>query len=191
MGDTPFPSPLIMHLARLHRADVFVETGTYIGTTTRWAAGNFAEVHTIELLEPLFLDAVRMFASLPHVRCHFGDSCRVLPEIVAALGTRKRVLWLDGHCCCNTGGVNERDECPLLCELACVTPDDIVLIDDARLFLRTPPAPHDAAQWPSIRQVIDAIPSDFVQVIGDVIWAVPDALRPAMVEYLRANRSPW
>lgn len=192
MGNTPFPAQLVKHLAVLHDATVFIETGTYIGTTTRWAAANFAEVHTIELLEMLFKETSASLASLPNVKCYHGDSRALLPGIIKSLDQRRTVMWLDGHCSCD-GDPNEKDECPLLNEIACVNGElDIVLIDDARLFLRVPPAPHDPSQWPSLHQVIEALPDDmFVQIIGDVIWAVPESLRAALTEYLHADRSPW
>ena len=44
----------MLELAALAGARVFVETGTYKGKTTRWAASHFDTVHTIEKAKPFY-----------------------------------------------------------------------------------------------------------------------------------------
>ena len=64
----------------------------------------------------------------------------------------------------------------------------LILIDDARLFLCAPPAPHKPEQWPTIAEICRLFDADrYVQVINDVIFIVPDqpALRQALIDYAR------
>ena len=160
-----------------------------------WAAGRFAEVHTLEREPALHAANQVAHSALPGVRAHLGDSRAVLPGIVASLGGKRAVYWLDGHWS-GAGTAGEDDPCPLLDELACLgtRPQDIVLIDDARLFLGAPPLPHDPARWPGIGQVLAALPGaagagaskapPLVQVVDDVIFSMPD--EPALRSLLLA-----
>ncbi len=194
------PGGIVTALARAAGATVFVETGTFRGATTRWAAGRFADVHTIEREPALHAANQPALSGLPGVRAHLGDSRAVLPGIVASLGEKRAVYWLDGHWS-GAGTAGEDDPCPLLDELACLAarPQDIVLIDDARLFLGAPPLPHDPARWPGIAQVLAALPGaagagaagtgaakapPLVQVVDDVIFSMPD--EPALRSLLLA-----
>lgn len=191
MGAQPFPDVLALHLASVHGATAFVETGTYYGERAAWAAHHFEQVYTVELDPDLAYDARERLAlaRLTNVACFCGDSRRVLPGIVRALYGRRAVYWLDGHWS-GKGTAGEHDQCPLLGELACLSDDSIVMIDDARLFIRVPFAPLDVTQWPTLQEVLAAIPpAMFVQIVGDVIFAVPASLRAAMTEFLYSGQS--
>jgi len=134
---------------------------------------------TVERAESIYRSQKEQLASLAGVKLLYGDSRKVLPSVVAEIGARKAVFWLDGHWSgAETAGAD--DECPLMGELACLSgrTGDIVLIDDARLFLCAPPQPHKASEWPTISDVVEALSRlhsrPFVQVIDDVIFAIPD-----------------
>jgi hypothetical protein len=152
------PEKIALELAALNDSTVFVETGTFHGETTRWAASHFPVVHTIERSESLHAMHSGALSRLKGVTPHLGDSRDVLPNVVAEIGDRRAVHWLDGHW---SGGetAGEGDECPVLAELACLSPrtDDIILIDDARLFLCAPPPPLDPSQWPTIGDIVQYI----------------------------------
>ena len=173
------PEEIVIELANLNNARVFVETGTSSGKTTRWASKHFDSVFTIERSEDLYDLYHEDLARLKGVKPILGSSRDVLSGIVADIGERKAVYWMDGHWS-GEGTAGEDDECPLLAELACLSDrmHDIILIDDARLFLRVPPLPHKPAQWPVISQVVDALSTSachrYIQIIDDVIIAVPD-----------------
>jgi hypothetical protein len=200
MGIVTFgiPKQIILDLARLNGSTAFIETGTYRGGTTRWAATNFEVVHTIEKAESLFDQYSPELAQIKGVVPHLGDSRDILPQIVEGLKGRKAIYWLDGHWS-GEETYGEQDECPLMGELAALSnrPEDIIVIDDARLFLSAPPLPHVPSQWPTISDIIYALPSSgkrpFVQVVDDVIFIVPDqeALRNCLVAFAQdqANRS--
>jgi hypothetical protein len=190
------PREITLDLANLNGSVAFVETGTYAGATTRWASEHFARVHTIERAEAFFQAYGPELQGLQGVTAHLGDSRQVLPAILRDIGEQTTVFWLDGHW---SGGqtAGEDDECPLLGELACLSGrlEDIILIDDARLFLSAPPPPHKPSQWPTISEVIAALPLSgrrhFVQVVDDVIFAVPgeDELRDCLTGYARRRSS--
>jgi hypothetical protein len=190
------PQQIVIDLARLNGSTVFVETGTFYGGTTRWAANHFEIVHTIERAESLYNLHSRELSQIKGVKPHLGDSRNVLPQIVKDIRGQRAVYWLDGHW---SGGetAGEFDECPLLDELACLAncTQDIILIDDARLFLCAPPLPHNPSQWATISEIFNVLPlsakKSFVQIVDDVIFIIPDedALRNCLVEYSqgRAN----
>ncbi len=89
-------------------------------------------------------------------------------------------LWfLDGHW---SGGptAGEQDECPVMAELDALRgahPDDVILIDDARLFAAPPPPPHDPLQWPTLAGIFDLLrdvrPDSHVTMLADLIICVP------------------
>ncbi|MEM8732804.1 MAG: hypothetical protein AAGG44_01185 [Planctomycetota bacterium] len=187
LNTSGIPREIVARLAGVSGAKTFVETGTFQGATTRWAAGVFAEVHTIELARGLFDEYSPELARIEGVHPHFGDSATKLPEIVSSLGDEPSLFWLDGHW---SGGetAGEQAECPIIPELECLTqrPRDLILIDDARFFLCAPPRPHKPSHWPTIAEIVRTCPGDrFVQVIDDVIFIVPDNIevRSCLVEY--------
>ena len=191
------PEQLVIALASINNCTAFVETGTFQGATTRWAANHFAIVHTIERSESLYIVQRETLARLPGVTPHLGDSRTILPGVVSGLGQQRAVYWLDGHW---SGGetAGEGDECPVIDELACLAErnEDIILIDDARLFLCAPPHPHNPSQWPTIADVVSRIarPGErFVQIVDDVIFIIPDkpALKQHLVEYCRGRANSF
>ncbi len=186
------PKDIVLQLAELSGAAVFVETGTFQGATTRWAAEVFDCVHTIELSRNLYDSYHAELDALPGVQAHFGDSATVLPQIVENMDERPGLFWLDGHWSCGeTAG--EQQECPILAELQTLRsrPQDLILIDDARFFLCAPPRPHNPAHWPTLVEIIDVFRDSprFIQVIDDVIFIIPKdlPLQEALVEYAQEN----
>lgn len=165
---------LALSLAKIAGNHVFIETGTYQGDSARWAVSHFKTVYTIERSEELYREFSGPLTRLG-VRALLGDSRRVLPGLLQEIGDEGVVVWLDGHW---SGGqtAGRGDECPLLGELShfASRKNDIILIDDARLFLCPPPPPHDAAQWPTMTEIMAQFSTPFVQVVGDIIVAVPD-----------------
>ncbi len=155
-----------------------IETGTYRGGGTRRLAAIFPRVVTVEISEELARAAAESLADRPGVEVRHGTSRVLLPTIVDS--SEPALYWLDGHW---SGGVTggKDEECPVLAELEAIATghaDDAILIDDARLFLAPPPAPHDPAQWPDVSQLVEAIaaakPGHRVLVAHDIVVAVPD-----------------
>ncbi len=188
------PSDIVLLLAAMNESTTFVETGTFRGDTTRWAAQHFSDVYTIERSTELYDTYQPVLSQIPGVRALHGDSRDVLPSLLTDLPPRGTVFWLDGHW---SGGITagQGDECPVLEELACLggRRDDIILIDDARFFLCSPPAPHDPAGWPTLQELMSAVSrfdrETFVQIVNDVIFIVPSlpTLRGALTVYAQEN----
>jgi hypothetical protein len=164
-----------------------IETGTYRGRGTRLLAEVFRSVVTIEVSPTLARAAAASLGKLPHVRVEQGSSRDVLPLLVDA--AQPTLYWLDGHWSGGaTGGAD--DECPVLAEIDAIAKghaDDCILIDDARLFLAPPPPPHHADQWPTYREIEDAVratrPDHHVIVAHDVVVAVPSAAADIAAEF--------
>ena len=161
-----------------------VETGTYTGAGARALARVFAEVVTIELSPELHHAAAGALASSPNVVAIQGSS----PERLGPLAAEgvPSLYFLDGHWSGGpTAGADE--ECPVLAEIAAIGaghPDDCLVIDDARLFAAAPPPPHDAAHWPTLIELFDAVraqrPTHHVTVLADQVLAVPRRAKPVL-----------
>jgi len=104
---------------------------------------------------------------------HLGDSCDVLPKILANINSNI-VFWLDGHYSGgNTGG--KEFPCPLLKELEIILArnnEDIIIIDDARCLF-------NEKGWPSISELHQKIKTSSVEarymvICDDNIYIIPD-----------------
>jgi len=171
---------LVEEIAQKVKPENFIETGTYLGGTSSWAASHFKEVHTIEISEEIYNKTKVKFAHLKNMHCYLGDSKQILPEIVSKVKGQS-LFWLDGHWCGrNTGG--KYNECPIFDELnaACKTESPIILIDDLRYFLG--PNPYDFGEgYPTLNDIlkflIGNLPDHYVTVHDDTLICVPEACR--------------
>jgi hypothetical protein len=125
-----------------YRNRVFVETGSYVGDGIRAAlAAGFEVVHSIELSPKYHAMCQRKFKDDPRVVLHFGDSTKVLPEILKGL-TERATFWLDGHWSCDDTALGEKAT-PLMEELEAIAShaikDHVILIDDMRCWKREDP----------------------------------------------------
>src|SRR5262245_1780831 len=183
------PTLLILELKqRLGIAD-FVETGTYRGDTTEWAAKNFARVVTIELSPEFHRAAQSRFQDRHNVKPLQGDSAAVLAQIVPGL-VGLALFWLDAHWSgLDTAG--QSAECPLLAEVAAINAARVthpILVDDARLFCAPPPRPHRAEQWPDLVTTVAALSDGgrrHVVLFEDVFVAVPSAERGFLTNWIQ------
>ena len=185
------PERLALFLRDRFRLETFVETGTYGGATAAWGARHFARVYSIEASEKYWREARARYGSAGNLNFLLGDSPQQL-EVILPRVTRP-IFWLDAHWC---GGetAGAAAECPLLAEIAAIAaarpPQPMILIDDARLFLEPPPAPHRWEEWPGIAAVADALRRCgdlYVAVHEDVIIAVPEEAHADLVAFCRAQ----
>jgi len=174
------PKELVLKLKAASRLTTFIETGTFYGHTAAWAAKHFDQVFTIEIDETISKRAAEKMSNSNSVNYLVGDSETILPELVAELNS-PAFFWLDGHYSGpGTGG--ESNECPLLSELqpALAVNGSVVMIDDARCFLGSPPPPHNSAHWPRVDDIFQHIkqlaPAYGTTIHDDVIIAVPPEL---------------
>ncbi len=189
MGAITFgiPKNLVLRLKSIFKVDDFVETGTFHGKTTLWASTQFKNVYTVEFSSVLYEAAVKKFSHTPNVSCFYGSSPARLPEILAQLKS-PAIFWLDAHWC---GGstYGAGDECPLLDEIALVieqAANHIIIIDDARLFLKPPSKYHSGDQWPGLDEIIGLLSKRkgfYTFCSEDVIVSIPLAGRKELDAY--------
>jgi hypothetical protein len=194
MGNVRFGAPreLVLWLSKTFAASTFVETGTNRAETAVWAADHFEQVYTVEAYEPLYNKNVEAFGNRKNIQFLKGDSRGHIQSISNSL-TRPAIFWLDAHWC-GEFTFGKSDECPVVGELEALnrtSPNHIILIDDARLFLAPPPPPHEASHWPDIAQICRMLTANdskrYVAVHDDVIISVPDAARIQLVDFLRTQ----
>lgn len=167
-------------LKRIFHADVFVETGTFMGGTTLEASRIFKSVHTVELSEELYRQSQARFAGRDNIHGYQGDSGKIFPELLKKIDG-KIVFWLDGH---YSEGVTAKADLnsPILCELVAIKnagiTDSVILIDDLRMFPNSwtrLPERASLRDYPPIPQLLPAIeainPSYTVMVLGDILIA--------------------
>lgn len=184
MGYVSFslPKEIVLEFKKAGGYRNFIETGTFQGGSSFWAAAHFDQVYTIEI-DPAIS---RQTASKPdcpaNIEFLVGNSKDVLPQLVQRV-TEPSVFWLDGHWC-NKSEVGKDMECPILDEIKALKTfgDSVILIDDARAFLGPLPPPHDQSQWPRIDTLFlllkDQFPQNFVTIADDVIYCIPPTLIP-------------
>jgi hypothetical protein len=129
-------SSLIARLARQYNTTNFVETGTFHGGMIEAQRGNFQNLFSIELNEHLFAAARAKFAGDSKIHLIQGDSGVRLREVAEALD-QSALFWLDAHYSRGkTSGAGS--DAPILRELSGLASrhrfNDLILIDDARLF---------------------------------------------------------
>jgi len=169
---------------------VFVEAGTYMGRTARWASRDFERVITIEAAPALYEAARRRHAAVSNIRFIQGRSDEVLRQLAGEL-KEPSLVWLDAHWS-GRETFGEEQETPIVKEIEAICSGACqhhVLVDDIRFVLAPPPAPHDPARWPDIAAVLRAFeraqPGRFHAIIEDVLVSVPAAGRSVAVDYCR------
>jgi hypothetical protein len=139
------PSPLFIKQACLIRNGypdaIWVETGTYLGQTTKLLSKHSPRVYSIEPDPILFANAREYFGKDANVEILNGTSEKIFPTLLPTLRGDVN-FWLDAH---YSGGATfrGRQDTPILDELKCIGENlgrfehICILIDDVRCF-----APH-------------------------------------------------
>ncbi|HMV14285.1 MAG TPA: class I SAM-dependent methyltransferase [Chitinophagales bacterium] len=193
MGAVSFsiPKKLVTSLVNDYKIKNFVETGTFRGDSSIWAADYFEKVYTIEINEEIFTSTSNRPDRKPNIEFLQGNSKDRIPEIIEKIND-KSLFWLDGHWCVGAGG--KEHECPLEDELLAISKigdNAVVLIDDARCFLGKLPPPHKSEDWPTISEIFKLFfqhfPNHNVTIIQDVIVAVPKQMQKTIDTYWMQN----
>jgi hypothetical protein len=133
----------------------WVETGTYVGTSTKFLANNFPFVHSIEPSKNFYDEAVKRFNG-KNIKLYNEVSENVLSKILS-LCSGDINFWLDGHF---SGGYTYKGikDCPIIDEL-CIIENNLnnfkkvlIMIDDLRFFSSTKNINND---YPSIDLLVD------------------------------------
>lgn len=178
--------------------DVFVETGTHTGDTLANVKECFQELYSIELSDEYFRIAWERFAQDFKVRLIRGDSASELCSLTRKLEGRSVLFFLDAHWCVAEHSAGHMSQCPLLDELRCIgklNTNSTIIIDDARLFLATPPFPHEASDWPTFDEVLSRLGEMSVDhelmVVNDNILFFPSSIRDTVARYARMQGVDW
>lgn len=131
---------LTRHFRRFAK-NSFVETGTHLGNGLQCALNTgHSKCYTIEIHEYLYRDARQRFheqIASGTVECFWGDSAKVLPDIVAEL-TEPALFWIDAHISGNYGDKIAEKNCPIYEELEAIAASAIrthtLMIDDLACF---------------------------------------------------------
>ena len=122
------PLDLIVH-------NIIIESGTYNGSFTDDVKTKYDQVHTIEIVDQFFNEAVERFKNDDNITCHHGDSPQVIRDILSNID-EPVTFWLDAH---YQGGSQSNDSNkPLLEELKAIKEHHVnthmIMVDDVRLF---------------------------------------------------------
>jgi hypothetical protein len=135
------------------RSTTFIETGTYLGVTTKRCAPLFKKVYTIELDNDLAEKSRLFLAPQKNVQVIQGDALEALPEILAREEVQECLIFLDGHF---SGGVTACGSMPepAIEELQIIEKFkekiNSIIIDDFRLFGTEPGFPSKACLFEMI-----------------------------------------
>jgi hypothetical protein len=176
--------PLDQFVTRLQaRFDLstLVETGTFEGESTLYAAERFDRVVTIDICVDHHAVANARCAGHRNIEFNIGDTRVVLPAVVASLD-QPALFWLDAHAA--PGLFGDADDWPVLTELEIINSSPLqhfILIDDAHCFL--PGSPHPAC--PTFAEVEACATSGgyACRVSHDVIAMVPRSQAQELIHF--------
>ncbi|SKB12338.1 hypothetical protein PL11201_330027 [Planktothrix sp. PCC 11201] len=178
---------LMSLLQKEYNIETFIETGTFQGGTAVWASNLFKNVFTIELCQQFYESTSKNYEHIQNIQFLYGHTTEHLKAIVPQL-QGSALFWLDAHW---SGGITagQEEECPILEELQIIKASEwehFILIDDARMFLSPPHAPHQLEQWPAIHEVIEELLTfkrQYIVVIEDAIISVPERAKSVLGNY--------
>lgn len=165
------PPDLALRLKEEYSLEYFIETGTLVGNTAKWASSHFEQVYTAEIAYKYFIRAKMNLLDLDNVQLIYGYSADVLGGLLPTLN-KPALIWLDAHWSSDLGYNKSPDTmCPVMKELKQIEKHDnghVILIDDVRLF-----GVEDG--WPSIDRVRNTLKSmgKIVTFETDVVIATP------------------
>jgi len=139
--------------ANIKEYPIFVETGTFQGDTVLAMEKYFERLYTIEIKKK-FYSKVKSKYTGNKIKFFLGDSADMLNKVVDMLDDNT-VFFLDGHYSSGNTGRGKKDT-PLLEELECITSKfkykAIIIIDDSRLFGRSPRKGSYKLDWENINE---------------------------------------
>lgn len=185
-------------LKDIFNVNTFIETGTFLGYSTKVAAEIFNNVFTIELSKEVYNKACENLKPYSNVKLYNGDSGIVLGSLLRA-HWGNILVWLDGHYSGNYYGYNTafgNGTTPVIDELISIKnsglKDIIILIDDIRLFDKRLQGLSDLtlSNYPDFNQIfhlIKDINKDYKLVLmGEVLIAYLNSHDVAVSNLLEA-----
>ena len=177
---------------------LFFETGTFKGDTIVELETFFDNIISVELSEPLWQTARNKFIDSSHISILHGRSDEKLTELQNQLSKQSVLFWLDAHWCEDENSSGTASECPLISELEAIgtlNKKSVILIDDARLFLAPPPAPHNISQWPTFNELLfqlQKLSSEHeLMVVNDILAYYPHQIKEEISNFAHENGVDW
>lgn len=178
--------------------DTFIETGTFRGETIGIVKPYFQHIYSIELSSHYYEEAVRVYGHDNAVSLFHGNSATMLRTIVSDTKDKPTLYWLDAHWCVADATAGELSQCPLLDELDAIQilgADSMIIIDDARLFLAAPQAPHEISNWPSFDAIAKRLytlsPDHQLCVLNDCILFYPPVVAEEVKQFAHEYGTDW
>jgi Ribosomal RNA adenine dimethylase len=118
-------------------AKSLIETGTYLGVTTKRCASLFKNIYTVELNEQLAEQASKYLANNKNIEVIQGDAVKALPMILAKPNVEDVLIFLDAHFSAGVTSCGDNPE-PALEEMEILAryknKIKCIIIDDFRCF---------------------------------------------------------
>ena len=126
---------ILRSLIMNYSLETVVETGTYLGDTTRFLSQYVKKIYSIEIGTQLATMARRRFKRKPEIEIMLGDSGELLEELLLEINGNV-LFFLDGHFSEGITSTSLSYETPLIRELQVLSksrnlPQSIIVIDDA------------------------------------------------------------
>ncbi len=174
------PKQIARDLKLKYGMELFIETGTMHGHTAAWAARHFKKIITMDIYPDYINDAkTNSCAQFNNIEFHVGFSSILLQDKIMPLVKEQALFWLDAHWGGDLHYPAPAIECPLMNELRVIKSfgdsfGHVILIDDARLFIKAPPPPMNADVWPSYKEIEDLLsPTMTLNIADDIIICEP------------------
>lgn len=186
------PIDMIREIIQGHNIENFVETGTSSGQSVLAAlnSGLFKNIYSVELVEGRTNPEI--LQQLPdNVHLYNGDSVEFLDNLKFLSPS---VYWLDAHYSDSVPAADDVVECPIIDELESILvrngKNNLIIIDDARLFFGAPPEPHNPKKWVRFDKIVSfvkrhALYQTQVTIVDDYIVIVPENMYHNFDEYWR------
>jgi hypothetical protein len=127
----------IKSLQKKTNSSVFIETGTYLGVTTKRCVSIFNKLYTIELDDNLAEQAKKYLSNNKNVNVIQGDAIKILPNLLDGEEVNNALVFLDGHFSGGITACGDRPE-PAIEELKILAKHksqiNCIIIDDFRSF---------------------------------------------------------
>lgn len=175
------PKKLVESIAANIKVNNFVETGTFQGKTSLWAASVFNNVYTMDIDS----NAALNISTNKAIKFIKGDSKIELPKLIDSLQGQS-VFYLDTHSysASNTNTV----VCNVTDELKAISKSEkpIIFINDVRCFLGPMPDPRKK-DWPSFEQIFNLckglFPDSFITIVDGIIICAPKEVQGIISAY--------
>ena len=168
-----YKAELLKRTAKKYGYKTFVETGTYLGSTSKYLSNTFNKILTVELDKNLYLKSKKNLKNFNNVLCHNDDSKSFLEKIIPKI-EEKTIFFLDAHYS-GPGTSDLKGITPCVNELIEISKSKIknhvIIIDDISDFSMS----ENKQKLSEIISIIESISSDYKFYFDyDMMFALPN-----------------